>query len=212
MKIQLALDIPSIGKALNLGMVVQDYVDLIEVGTPLIKTEGEKAIRAMRECFPKKTILADMKTMDGGEYEAELAFEAGADMTVVMGSADDATIESVLRVASRRNKEVMIDLLGIRDLAERIKAFNGLSGEIILLVHTSYDRCQREEANPFKDLEVARKLSHIPLAVGGGISLSMVKKIKEYDLSIVAIGSAISLAKDPSSVAKEFKRIVGGAS
>jgi len=207
MKIQLAIDIPSIGKALNLGMKVQDYIDFIEVGTPLIKKEGEKAIQVIRECFPKKTIVADMKTIDGGKYEAELAFEAGADITVVMGCADGITIKAAVEVALKRGKEVMIDLLGIRDLPKRMKTFTSLTDNIILLVHTAADRCQREKTIPFEELEIVHTLSSFPLAVAGGISLNTIQRIVNYHPSVVVIGSAITSAKDPIAIAKEFKRI-----
>lgn len=212
MKIQLAMDIPSLGKAISLSMMVQDYIDFIEVGTPLIKKEGEKAIQVMRECFPKKIIVADMKTMDGGEHESELAFEAGADITVVMGCADDTTIELVVGVALKRHKKVIIDLLGIRDLEERVKTFASLAGNATLLVHTASDRCQRKKTDPFEDLEVVGKFSSLPLAVAGGINLNIIQRIKEYHPSVVVIGSAITLAKNPTATAKEFKRIASRVS
>jgi len=66
---------------------VAPFVDIIEAGTPLIKQEGLRIISILKECFPEKLILADMKTMDAGGLEAKLAYDAGADLVTVLAVA-----------------------------------------------------------------------------------------------------------------------------
>ena len=44
---------------------------------------------------------ADLKIMDAGEHEANLAFNAGADIVTVLGVAHDETIRGVVRAARR---------------------------------------------------------------------------------------------------------------
>jgi len=46
------------------------------------------------------------------------------------------------------------------------------------------------------------------LAVAGGISVATIERIKPLHPSIVIVGSAITQAKDPESVAKELKQLV----
>lgn len=62
MKLQLALDDLTLEKALELTEKVQDYIDIIEIGTPFVYQEGMRAVEAFRERFPKKEVLADMKS------------------------------------------------------------------------------------------------------------------------------------------------------
>lgn len=50
----------------------------------------------MRKAFPDRTILADMKTVDTGAIEVEMAAKAGADVVIVLGSADDSTLLDAL--------------------------------------------------------------------------------------------------------------------
>ena len=45
-----------------------------------------------KKAFPGRTIVADMKTMDVGGFEVEIAVKAGADVVTVLGLSDDATI------------------------------------------------------------------------------------------------------------------------
>jgi len=97
LKLQLALDMLSTEEALKLVKETAEHIDIIEIGTPLIKHEGVKLIRVMREKFPDKTILVDLKTMDVGEYESNFCFEAGADIVTVLGVADIDTTRGSIR-------------------------------------------------------------------------------------------------------------------
>src|SRR3970040_107835 len=64
----------------------------VEAGTPLVKSEGVESVRALRKAFPDRTIVADLKVMDTGALEVEIAAKAGASVGNVMGGTDDATI------------------------------------------------------------------------------------------------------------------------
>ncbi len=79
MKLQLALDDITLEDALSLVRTVRDYIDIIEIGTPFVIEYGMEAVRVMKKEFPEKEILADLKIMDAGDYEAEEALKAGAD-------------------------------------------------------------------------------------------------------------------------------------
>ena len=111
-KLQLALDLGSLDEALNIAREIEKYIDIIEIGTPLIKKYGIESVRVARKAFDKAILLADMKTMDGGVFEAEIAFEAGADLTTVMACADYNTIQNVINIAKNYKKKVMVDMLG----------------------------------------------------------------------------------------------------
>src|ERR1700730_2966414 len=92
MKLQVAIDLLSTADALNLLRKVAEHVDVIELGTPLIKQQGLSVVTNIKAAYPNKLVFADMKTMDAGELEADLAFKAGADIMTVLASAGDSTI------------------------------------------------------------------------------------------------------------------------
>src|SRR3954453_23729127 len=100
--LQVALDAISVDDSVSLLPLLLDYVDVVEAGTPMIKREGIQAVFRLRAASPGKLIVADMKTMDAGEYEADLAFDAGADIMTVLACASDATISAVVACAERR--------------------------------------------------------------------------------------------------------------
>ena len=69
-KLQIALDDVTLEAALELLEQVQDYVDIVETGTPFIMEYGTLGVREIRKRFPKLEILFDGKIMDAGAYEA----------------------------------------------------------------------------------------------------------------------------------------------
>ena len=71
--LQVALDLLNAERAITIAKdAVKGGADWLEAGTPLIKSEGMEIIRKLREQFPGKTIVADMKTMDAGATEVEM--------------------------------------------------------------------------------------------------------------------------------------------
>lgn len=94
-------------------------IDWIEAGTPLIKSEGMEAIRELKRIFPNKKIIADMKTMDTGDFETEMASKAGADIISILGASDDSTIKEAIKAARKYNSEIMIDLINVKNKVDR---------------------------------------------------------------------------------------------
>lgn len=70
MKLQLALDLVNIPQAIELVKEVQEYVDVVEIGTPVVINEGLRAVKEVKEAFLNLTVLADLKIMDAAGYEA----------------------------------------------------------------------------------------------------------------------------------------------
>jgi 3-hexulose-6-phosphate synthase len=85
---QVSLDLTDLPSALDMARVaVRAGIDWLEAGTPLIMAEGLRSVRALRAEFPDHPIVADLKMMDGGSGESEMAFDAGASYVVVMSQA-----------------------------------------------------------------------------------------------------------------------------
>jgi 3-hexulose-6-phosphate synthase len=91
-KLQLAMDTLDGDEALKLAASVAPYADILEAGTPLIKSVGINIVRKLRAAHPDKLILADLKSSDVGAYEANMAFTAGADIVTTQGITTFATI------------------------------------------------------------------------------------------------------------------------
>ena len=97
-ELQLALD-GELENAQEILRRAHPFIEIVEIGTPLVFREGMRAVRAVRAAYPELRLLADLKIMDAGEVEAEIAFDAGADRVTVMAVASDATIRGALASA-----------------------------------------------------------------------------------------------------------------
>ncbi|SMQ62538.1 3-hexulose-6-phosphate synthase [Bacillus sp. OV166] len=204
MKIQLALDRMEIAEAIELTKKVEDSIDWIEVGTSLIKEFGVASIKEMKQAFPNKQIVADIKTIDNARYEFELCFDAGADVATVMGVSPLVTIDTCLEVAHRYQKKVMIDLLNTSDQQKReLRKYK----DAIFCEHVSKD--QQEELGSQNHGTKQSDFSEFQVAAAGGITLdSMEDLVRSLNPSVVIIGSAITKADNPSAAAAQFKQLI----
>lgn len=204
MKLQIALDLNSIEKAIDIVKEVGDNVDIIEIGTPLIIKFGTYAVKKMREVFPDKTILADAKIADGGYIEGRFAVEDGADIVTVLAISADETILGVKQAAHEAGKKVFVDMLSIDNLAERSRQLDELGVDIIG-VHTAYD-VQKKGRTPFDDLKIIREnVKRADVAVAGGVNLETISRAKELGADIAVVGSALVNAKDRAESSRLFK-------
>src|SRR6266516_302636 len=121
--LQVALDHMHLKRALLAATeAAEGGADWLEAGTPLIKSEGIEVVRQLKKSFPGKTIVADLKTMDTGAFEVEIAVKAGADVVTVMGVTHHATSPEALRAARRYGAKVMVELMGVADRPARAES------------------------------------------------------------------------------------------
>ena len=75
---------------------IAESIKLLEVGTPLLKTEGVRhVVPAFRERYPKAIILADMKSMDGAGFEARGIYKNGGNIIDFLAMAGVASAKNV---------------------------------------------------------------------------------------------------------------------
>src|SRR5206468_8384331 len=167
---------------------VEGGADWIEAGTPLIKSEGVEVLRELRRTFPGRTLVADLKTMDTGAFEVEIAAKAGADVITVMGVTDDATIEEAVKAARRYGAKIMVDLMRVEDKPRRARELEKL-GVDYLNLHVSIDE-QMIARTPLEELRAVAKASGIPVAVAGGLTSETVAQAVEAGAQVNRRGGA----------------------
>ncbi|NHJ23830.1 MAG: 3-hexulose-6-phosphate synthase [Candidatus Lokiarchaeota archaeon] len=210
--LQVALDLLSLDEALTIVSEVAPYVDILEAGTPLIKSEGIKSVQILKEIYPEKLVCADLKIADAGYLEVRMAAKAGADIITVLADAYNVTIEESLRAAREFKVEIMADFIMSRrpkKRLEEIKDLNYMGKKLTYaLVHSGLDR-QESRYSPLLELQsVANIPDHPKLAIAGGIQVKDISKMKSYDLDIIIIGGAITRVENPEVAAKKFRNAI----
>jgi 3-hexulose-6-phosphate synthase/6-phospho-3-hexuloisomerase len=203
--LQLALDFLDLERALRIAdLAVPQGVDWVEAGTPLIKSEGLDAVRALRARFPEKKIVADMKTADAGRVEMEAAAKAGADYAIVLGAASESTIRESVEVGRHFGLGIGVDILGVEQperLVERMADW----GVAFIAVHCPID-VQMRGGSPFEVLARLAKLTAIPLAAAGGLNSETAPQAAAAGAAIVVVGGAVIKAHDPARATAEIRK------
>ena len=207
MELQLALDLVNIPEAIKIIDEVQDYIDIVEIGTPVVKIEGLRAVKEIKEAFPHLQVLADLKTMDAAGYEVLKASEAGADIITILAVAEDASIKGAVAEAKKQGKKILVDLIAVKDIEARAIELDAFGVDYIC-VHTGYD-LQAEGQNSFKDLEtIKRVVKNAKVAIAGGIKLDTLPEVLKSQPDLVIVGGGIANEEDKKGAAAAIQNLM----
>ncbi len=207
-RLQIAIDTLTVEEAAGLARSLADTVDLIEAGTPFIKRFGIGVVPRLREAAGLP-VVADLKIVDGGPFEARLAVDAGASLLTVLATASDATVSGVVEIAHGAGVEVVADLLGVCDLPHRIDRLERL-GVDYLGVHAGTDARLAGGTDLIGEIGLVVASSSMKLVVAGGLNAHSVPGVLGYHPAIVVVGSAITAAGDPWTAARELRGVLDG--
>jgi 3-hexulose-6-phosphate synthase len=210
MELQLALDLVDIQGAKEIVNEVAAYVDVVEIGTPVIINEGLRAVRELKAAYPHVKVLADLKIMDAGGYEVMKASEAGADIITVLGVSDDTTISGAVAEARKQGTKIMVDMINVPDMAKRAQEIDALGVDYIC-VHSGYDH-QADGKNSLEDLAtIKRVVKHAKTAIAGGIKLHTLPEVLVARPDLVIVGGGITGQENRQAAAAEMQRLVQAA-
>ena len=205
--LQVALDYNDLKDATEILSKIKDNVDIVEAGTPLLKSEGVKnVLPAFRE-ITEKPLVADLKAADVADMEFDVAAANHAKYVTVLASSPIENIKDGLEFAKSHNMEMAADLLGVEDYCSRLKELNGIGVDYIGL-HCGISE-QRQGKNIFtKTKEVSEAVEPLggKIVVAGGVNADNIDQLAGIgNIAIIIVGGGITGAKDPASAAKELQ-------
>jgi len=204
-KLQAALDLLDINKALDILAKIHSYTDIIEVGTPLCISEGRRAVRLIKEKYPEKIVFADIKIMDGASVMPQIVFDEGADMVSVLAAANDDTIRVTIEMARKYGKKVLVDMCAVKDMSNRAKTIAAMGPDYICC-HVAYD-IQATGLDPIEEL---RKLDcvSIPKAIAGGIKLGNFEDAVKSPAEVIIVGGGLYNNENMEEIARSMHGII----
>lgn len=109
---------------------------LIEAGTPLIKRYGAGGIRQLAEWWQEKVklayVVADLKTMDRGETEVQMAAQASASAAVALGHAPVETLDAFVENCERYQLDAMVDMMNVEKPYQVLRKLKKLPHVVVL--------------------------------------------------------------------------------
>jgi bifunctional enzyme Fae/Hps len=206
--IQISLDIPDLGrnKEIISSLPRSDRI-ILELGTPLIKRYGTKVISELREIARDVFFVADLKTLDVGKVEADLAYEETADAVVAAGLAPIETLNAFIHEAKRLGIYAAVDMLNVQDPVKKLRMLKEFPDIVVL--HRGID----EETGRTLGLELIQKLrrtfedKRFLIAVAGGIVPETAKEALEKGADILIVGRYVTQSKDVERAVRELLKL-----
>jgi 3-hexulose-6-phosphate synthase/6-phospho-3-hexuloisomerase len=205
-----ALDLLELDRSIQIAKeAVSGGADWIEAGTPLIKSEGMDSVREMKKALPGTKIVADMKTVDTGAMEVEMAAKAGADIVAMLASSDNSTVEDALRAARKYGVQIMMDLLTVPDPVKRSRELDQLGVDYIC-VHVGIDQQMtgRDTVDFLKQIVTEVKT---PVAAAGGIDAVTGAEAIANGAAIVIVGGSIVRSANVTASAQKIRDAIDHA-
>lgn len=203
--IQIALDIPNLEltKRIVEQIPKSDRI-ILEVGTPLIKKYGTKAVSSLREVAKDVFLVADLKTLDVGKVEVDLAYEDTADAVVAAGLAPTETLDAFIYEARRLGIYSVVDMLNVQEPIEKLKSLKEFPDVVIIHRGIDQETGRTIGLELIQELREAFKDKRFLIAVAGGIVPETAKEALEKKADIVIVGRYVTQSRDIKRAVREF--------
>jgi bifunctional enzyme Fae/Hps len=203
--LQISLDNPDLDKAKKvIAQIPGSDRIIIEAGTPLIKHYGTRVINELRQTAKEAFMVADLKTLDVGKVEVDIAYEDTADAVVAAGLAPPETLDAFVHEAKRLGIYGIIDMLNVEDIVPKLKSLKEFPDVVIL--HRGIDQetgrtCGLERIKLIRETFSDKKFL---IAVAGGIVPETAKEALELGADIIIVGRYVTQSKDLERAVRDF--------
>ena len=203
MELQVSFDSMDLDQAIKVASKVEDYADILEIGTLLIYKYGIVALEKFRKRFPDKELLADLKIIDKGTESVNLA--AQANWISVMSGTSKKAILNASKAAQKNSQKIVLDLIDSPAVGQSALEAESL-GVDALLLHGSFDA--EDPLEFLENWDMIQGNTKLPIFVSSIITKENIDTIINLHPHGLVIGKAITEAEDPKAEAKMFHELI----
>lgn len=206
--LQISLDIPDLerNKKIIASLPRSDRI-ILELGTPLIKRYGTKVISELREIAKDVFFVADLKTLDVGKVEADLAYEETADAVVAAGLAPIETLNAFIHEAKRLGIYAVVDMLNVEDPVKKLRMLKDFPDIIVLHRGIDQETGRTLGLELIQGLRQTFKEKRFLIAVAGGIVPETAKEALAKGADILVVGRYVTQSKDIERAVRELLKL-----
>jgi bifunctional enzyme Fae/Hps len=203
--LQISMDAPDLERTKKiLAQLPGSDRIIIEAGTPLIKRYGTRVIGDLRQVTKDSFMVADLKTLDVGKVEVDIAYEDTADAVVASGLAPPETLDAFVHEAKRLGIYAFIDMLNVDDPLAKLKQLREFPGVVIL--HRGIDQ-ETGRSSGLERIQMIRQTfpdKKFLIAVAGGIVPETAKEALDKGADILIVGRYVTQSKDIERAVRDF--------
>ncbi len=142
-----------------------------------------------KDFFPY--IVADLKTMDRGGTEVEIAARAGASAAVALGSASIETLNSFITQCEEYEIDAMIDMMHVEFPLSVLRALKKIPRVVIIHRGVDEEQFNREKQIPLHEIRRIKANYHMMISIAGGDTLREVQRSIFNDADIVVVWKSV---------------------
>lgn len=206
-RLQVALDMHDLDEATTVAVAAAEAgTDFLEVGDPLIKRVGLRAVEHLKRHAPHTPLVVEMMSADWGRDQVILAAQAGADVVLLIGPASASSVAAAVEAGRRLGVPIMLDAGQHRVSRQWVRDMEraGIDG---LTVTTNID-LGIAGSDPLNSARILRSWTQLPVAITGGFSPSDHALIASHDWDVLIVGRSIADAVDPASATRTLVELV----
>ncbi|MFC1630000.1 orotidine 5'-phosphate decarboxylase / HUMPS family protein [Patescibacteria group bacterium] len=132
-------------------------------------------------------IVADLKCMDRGVREVDIAFHGGANAAVALGQAPIETLDSFIKECEKKNLDSMIDMMNVEFPLSILRQLKKLPQVIILHRGVDEESFNREKEIPYHEIQRIKSNYDMLISIAGGDTFREVQRAVFNDADIVVV-------------------------
>ncbi len=203
--LQVALDVTNLERAKEIlqQLPASDRI-ILEAGTPLVKKYGAGVVHELRSVVKDSLIISDLKTLDVGQVEVDVAFDETADAVVASGLASRDTVDKFIYEARRLGIYSFVDMMDVSNPLHVLESYEHPPD--VVIIHRGIDE-EKGGAPRWTLVSEIKKLfkeKRVLVAVAGGIEPGNLKTALDAQADIVVVGRYITQSRDVNRAARDF--------
>jgi len=181
---------------------LNSLAEFLEKKQSRIKKKGD---REKKEIPFVPYIVADLKCMDRGAREVEIAKEGGANAAVALGQAPTETLNAFIEECGKHNLDAMIDMMNVEYPLSVLRQLKKLPQVVILHRGVDEETFDPESEIPYHEIHRIKENYDIMVAVAGGDTFQEVQRAIFNDADIVVVWKSFyQSTAETAKLAEEF--------
>lgn len=172
----------------NMDMTVLSFFSI------LMQSSSKKTQAILKQPYRNTIypyVVADLKTMDRGQTEVEIAAGGGASAAIALGSAPIETLNSFVEACEANGLDAMIDMMNVEFPLSILRALKKIPPVVILHRGVDEERDNKEKQIPLHEIRRIKGNYDIMISIAGGDTLREVQRSVFNDADIVVIWKSV---------------------
>lgn len=150
-------------------------------------------------------VVADLKMMDRGEQEVEMAAYAGADAAIALGCAPIESLNVFIQKCEDLKLDAMVDMMNVEYPLSVLRQLKKMPRVVILHRGVDEEKFNKEKQIPLHEIRRIKSNYNILISIAGGDTIKEVQRSIFNDADIVIIWKYVfQSSSDTTKLVEEF--------